>query len=266
MGYKLLLLSRLSKIVENNFIKNILISGNSILFAIIIGFRLPLIINDFLWFSIDYFFVKLILSVIVAILTFIFIAKVITEKQLATKGKVISENEFDFESNHFDTNQIVNVLLDSNFSGESKKEFVKRLEILEKYNSDNTFIRLKEQYDLSIENERFYEKTIWQIASIFIPVSLTLTSFGFGNNVNSFQLIIGFLIYLFFLILFQRFRLSIRLNRDYSLFLENILGLFTQSYVYKYQHSKYGMIVRVWTILVNFGLLYLTVILNQIFK
>lgn len=252
--------------MENNFIKNILISGNSILFAFVIAFRLPPILNNFLWFSIDYVFVKIVLTVIVAIITFIFISKLLTEKQQATKEKVINENEFVFESNYFDTTQIVSVLLDSNFSGNSKKEFVKRLGVLEKYNSDNTFIRLKEQYDLSIENERFYEKTIWQIASIFIPVSLTLTSFGFSNNVNSFQLIIGFLIYLFFLILFQRFRLSIRLNRDYSLFLENILGLFSQSYVYKYQHSKYGMIVRVWTILVNFGLLYLTVILNQIFK
>lgn len=252
--------------MENNFIKNILISGNSILFAVIISFRLPLIINDFLWFSIDYFFIKLILSVIVAILTFIFISKVITEKPLAKNEKGINENEIDFESDYFDTKKIANVLIDSNFSVDTKKEFVKRLEILGKYNSGNTFIRLKEQYDLSIENERFYEKTIWQIASIFIPVSLTLSSFGFSNNANSFQLIIGFLIYLFFLILFQRFRLSIRLNRDYSIFLENILGLFTQSFVYKYQHSRYGMIVRVWTILVNFGLLYLTVILNQIIK
>lgn len=252
--------------MENQFFKKTLSILNSILFGAVSGFHFPKLLKSYVGLDIDLIFIKIFAVLILTLAAYLFLSKISVNKEGNINLSKKNDVELPFEEKQFSRTKLLNIVANSDLSVQSQKEFIDRLKTLETLGKDDFFIHLKEQYDLSIESERFYEKTIWQIASIFIPVSLTLTSLGFSDKISPIQLSGGFIIYLFFLILFQRFRHSIRLNRDYSIFLEKILGLFSQSFVYEYSSTKYGTVLKVWTILVNFGLFYFTFLLYHIFN
>jgi hypothetical protein len=95
------------------------------------------------------------------------------------------------------------------------------------------------------------------MASILIPASFGIVGYAFSNGgINKGPLVSGFLIYLFFLFLFSRFRISLRLFRDYALFLEKVIGLYGHTFVYQTHFNKFGVKDKIWSVLKLFGLIY----------
>ena len=131
---------------------------------------------------------------------------------------------------------------------------------------DSAFTALLTQYQIAIENERFYERTIWQIAAVLIPASFGLAGLGFKSSQDIAPLIAGLSIYLFFLLIFSRFRVSLRLFREYALFLESVIGLYGHTFVYEKHFSAFGHPVRIWAILVGIGGLFFNFSLYQVFQ
>ena len=119
---------------------------------------------------------------------------------------------------------------------------------------------LREQHQTAVESERFYERTIWQIASVLLPSSLALSGYGMKPPESLAPIAGGFIIYCFFLFLFSRFRISLRLFREYAIFVEDLLGLYSHTYVYQTRFGAFGSVIRVWTVLVAFGALYVNFI------
>ena len=148
------------------------------------------------------------------------------------------------------------------FSASSLRLLLDRLETLTRFRPNEGLLAvLDRQYAIAIESERFYEQTVWRIAGIFIPSSLALAGYGMSEPRNMLAIGAGFAIYVLFLVLFSRFRVSIRLYREYAVLLEAVLGYSALHFVYKDNPRAFGGIVRVWTLIVGFGALFGNIVL-----
>lgn len=132
------------------------------------------------------------------------------------------------------------------------------LDGIQLFGREETLKNLITQYNVCVENEKFYEKIAWQIGSIFVPLSLTLGTLSLTQQVphSSFPAVGGCILFLTWVFLFGRFRTTIRLYRDCARLLEGLLGFFAVTYVYDYCFEKYGRVVRVWPFLVTMAGLY----------
>ncbi len=110
---------------------------------------------------------------------------------------------------------------------------------------------LKHMYDQCISSEQFYEGTIWTIGSIFITASFSIIAVAFSSDLieQFLGILIATGIYFVFLVIFHRFRLSIRLFRNVTRILEHELDYFAFRYVYDLEFEKYGLVTRIWTVL-----------------
>ncbi len=242
--------------MENSIVKYLLIGFNSTFVAYNIGYFLPSKIMgiNYLDFTITIF------SALICIFVFILTSMILGEESGSTIKLPSSIQNIDDHENSLLTtiNNLRNLISKmSDSQNNTIIEFLNRtVKLLNNSTPDKSFDVLYNQYTLSVENEKFYEKTIWRIASIFIPVSLTLPAISIGNKNYVYQLAAGLIIFYVFLLLFQRFRISIRLFRDFALLLEKVLGLYSHTYVYNNMENRFVLPVRVWIILVNIGFLY----------
>jgi hypothetical protein len=142
-----------------------------------------------------------------------------------------------------------NIKVDESIRTKIKDRVTKSIDLMGK---EETIKNLIAQHRLCSDNERFYEQIAWQIGAIFVPVSLTLASLSLTKQVLNpyISVACGFMLFLTWVFLFGRFRSSIRLYRECSQLIEDILGMFAVSYVYDYCFDKYGKVVRVWAFLV----------------
>lgn len=187
------------------------------------------------------------------VLFFIIFSKTISDKN--KKSRIYSYKYFSYDesSNIIQISKFFKYLKETDLPNEVRKEIVHRIEYsIEIFGKEETLKNLINQYQVCIENERFYEKIAWQIGSIFVPVSLTLSGLGLTKQVpSSFPIISGFALFATWVLLFNRFRASIRLYRDCAKLIEGMLGMFSVSYVYDFLFEKYGAVVRVWPYLVT---------------
>lgn len=240
---------------------------NSLFLGLNLGYFLPNVLSVSMGYDKPNDIVSMVLTLLFSVIGFFGERRLLTETPAKS---VTSENDrvaFEaihsrFKNSNSIDEKIIN-LLKNIFEDEPDQrhtigEFAKRLETFKVVADDKEkFKTLLKQYQLSVDNEKFYEKIIWQIASILIPASFGIVGYAFSNgNVNKGPLIAGLLIYLFFLFLFSRFRISLRLFRDYALFLEKVLGLFGHTFVYQTHFNKFGIKDKIWPVLKLFGLIY----------
>lgn len=240
---------------------------NSLFLGLNLGYFLPNILLISLGFDKPTDILKIVLTVIFSGIGFLGERKLLTEKVIKTETSENDKRDFEAihsrfqNSNSFDK-KIINFLKNLYENEPDQRhtigEFAKRLDTFKSIPDDKEKFRtLLKQYQLSVDNEKFYERIIWQIASILIPASFGIVGYAFSNGgVNKGPLVAGFLIYLFFLFLFSRFRISLRLFRDYALFLEKVIGLYGHTFVYQTHFNKFGVKDKIWPVLKLFGLIY----------
>lgn len=196
------------KISINNIAVTTITFFNSIIFGII------------LYTKIESFglIIKILSILFMVTIYFIFFYKASCSKENIEKSKTISYNaEYDkicsdnsikdkmrsiLESNSFD-NRYANIL---------KNKIMLNLDTF----GDSSFLKsLHKQYEICVNNETLYERIAWQIGSIFIPVSLTLRVIGLKDELlnNNLLILMGFILFTVWILLFKRFRTSIRLYR-----------------------------------------------------
>jgi hypothetical protein len=161
--------------------------------------------------------------------------------------------------NNYSIDDIILTINRTNLPEEIKKELKSKInENIKLVGKEEAIKTLITQYNVCTEYEKFYEKIAWQIGSIFIPVSLTLGTISFANGAinQSFAVVSGFILFLTWILLFGRFRTSIRLYRDCAKLIEGILGLFSLTYVYDYCFERYGRVIRVWPYLITLCSIY----------
>lgn len=240
---------------------------NSLFLGLNLGYFLPNILLVYLGYQKPTDFLNIILTLVFSGIWFFVQKKILIEKIVNIFTNENSKHDFELfqlrfqNSNSFD-DKIIS-LLKKIYENEPDQrqtinEFAKRLDTFTTFTNDREKFRtLLSQYELSVDNEKFYEKIIWQIASILIPASFGIVGYAFTNGqVNKGPLVAGFLIYLFFLFLFSRFRISLRLFRDYALFLEKVIGLYGHTFVYQTHFNKFGVKDKIWPVLKLFGLIY----------
>jgi len=153
----------------------------------------------------------------------------------------------------FKINNIVKYLKGVGLPEEVEKEITHRIDYsIKQSDQKETLKNLVTQYQLCIESERFYERIAWQIGAIFVPVSLTFSAIGLTGHISpEFPIICGFILFVTWILLFNRFRTTIRLYRDCAKLIEEILGMFAVTYVYDFLFEKYGSVIRVWPYLIT---------------
>lgn len=254
--------------MESNRLKNTLLFIHTLILAILLGYFLPHKLSILY----DWNFISILYQVPIVIISFGILFPLYRRWTKKDKIEELVFPSFNLKlpDSKYQLNEILKLLKEK--IADSKYSALRTVKIIEdfsnktnalmhRFNEDKAFELLVEQYEQSVENERFYEKTIWNIAAIFVPVSLSLPTFSITANSNIFGPVIGFIIYSIFLILFQRFRVTIRLFREYSIFLEQILYLNSHTFVYKNSFKGNRPFLRVWTILTNIGMLYFNFIL-----
>ncbi len=140
------------------------------------------------------------------------------------------------------------------FSNQENYNLVRGLLDMDDINKED----LKYMYDKSVSSEQFYEGTVWTIGSIFITAAFSIVAVSFSSTLI--EPYIGILvatgIFFVFLVIFHRFRLSIRLFRNVSRVLEQEMNYFVFRYAYELEFEKYGLVVRIWTVLFSIFLLF----------
>jgi len=186
-------------------------------------------------------------------LFFLVFFKAISDKN--NKVKIYNEDSFYHEdkSHEFKVSKIIGHLKEAELPEDIRKEIVHRVEhSVEQLGKEETLKNLVTQYQICVENERFYERVAWQIGAIFVPVSLTLSGIGLTKQISpAFPIASGFALFATWILLFDRFRTSIRLYRDCAKLIEGMLGMFSVSYVYDFLFEKYGSVIRVWPYLMT---------------
>jgi|GEM_PF-3555521 len=124
-------------------------------------------------------------------------------------------------------------------------------EMLSKIPSDKLYERVLVQYKLAVQSEQFFEKTMWDIGKLLIPISISAYPIvmlkGEGNEGVAFLL--TFILYTAFLLIAKRLRASIRLFRDLAKKLEKKIDGLAYEFVYELEKKAYGNPVKIWTIL-----------------
>lgn len=186
-------------------------------------------------------------------LFFIVYFRAISDKN--KKVKIYNQESLfhDDESTEFKVNKLLSHINGTELPDNVQKEIVHRVEhSVEQFGKEETLKNLVTQYQVCVESERFYERVAWQIGAIFVPVSLTLSGVGLTKQISpEFPVASGFTLFVTWILLFDRFRTSIRLYRDCAKLIEGMLGMFSVSYVYDFLFEKYGSVVRVWPYLVT---------------
>lgn len=138
----------------------------------------------------------------------------------------------------------------------SKETNLKQVKLLLDKNTES-HTSLQTMYEKSIASEQFYEGTIWTIGSIFITAAFTIIALALSSDIIKpfIGMWVATAIYFIFLVVFHRFRLSIRLFRNATRILETKMDYFVFRYVYDMEFKKYGSPIRIWTILFSVFLL-----------
>lgn len=152
-----------------------------------------------------------------------------------------------------DLNSIVSAVKDLDISETIRENIRERLRRAERVlGKDRLIDALWRQHQVCVDNEKFYEQIAWQVGIIFVPVGLGLGTLGLQQNQapGPVAIIAGFLLFATWVLLFRRFRTSLRLYRECAQIIEQLIGMFAVSYVYSFAFHKYGPVIRVWPYLV----------------
>lgn len=191
--------------------------------------------------------------VLAVVLFFVVYFKAISDKR--KKVRIYDKESFFYDdaSTEFKVNNLLSHIKATKLPDNVRMEIAHRVEYsVEQLGKEQALKNLVTQYQVCIENERFYERVAWQIGAIFVPVSLTLSGVGLTKQISpAFPVVSGFALFITWILLFDRFRTSIRLYRDCAKLIEGMLGMFSVSYVYDFLFEKYGSVVRVWPYLVT---------------
>lgn len=109
----------------------------------------------------------------------------------------------------------------------------------------------RDQYEICIKSEQFYEKTMWDIGKILITASMSIYPLAKINNipVDEGIVAISLSLYIAFLLIAKRLRASIRTFRKAAQLLENRINGFPIRFVYKFEKMAFGNPMKIWTVL-----------------
>jgi hypothetical protein len=189
------------------------------------------------------------------VIFFIIYRNAISDRPTKNKIKIYNEDSLSLNDDiyEFKANEWTRYLKGTALPEKARQEITHRINrSIKQFGKDETIKNLIMQYQICIENELSYEKIAWLIGAIFVPASLTITAIGLNEKDSIVSpIVIGFILFITWILLFNRFRISIRLYRDCAKRIEEILGLFSISYVYDFSLEKYGSVIRVWPYLVT---------------
>jgi len=175
--------------------------------------------------------IKILLILFMMTIYFIFFYKASCSKGNIEKSTTISySNEYEETCNGNSIKDKIRYNLESNSFDNRYANILKNkiMMNLDTFDDSSLLKSLHKQYEICVNNETLYERIAWQIGSIFIPVSLTLGVIGLKNELlnNNLLILIGFILFTVWILLFKRFRTSIRLYRECALLLEDVIGFF----------------------------------------
>lgn len=113
-------------------------------------------------------------------------------------------------------------------------------------------ISLVDQYEIAINSEQFYERTMWSIGSILMTASISSIPISVvaSGSISTLVVLFSLITYTAFLLIAYRLRASIRLFRNAALVLEEKIYGIPLRFVYDFEINGIGNPMKIWTVLI----------------